>query len=344
MRRSTSNLPSRPVEGNTLFDLQPITVEGFRLTARAATPVGRPSFDQIRAALAFAVGCQESSPYWVGDILTYADGRADLSEMMDTLQSETGLERKTLSNRLYVAKRVGPQAREIAPSASHAAEVAALPPAAQVEWMERATKHGMSTSELRREIRASARRGVIQGQATLEGQYRVIYADPPWDYGSGTKGGSRIEDHYPPMSIEDICKLPVAAHATPDAVLFLWVTAPLLLQNPGPREVIEAWGFTPKTGMVWDKVRGIGGNYVYVRHEHLIIATRGSCLPDVTEPMIQSVHVERREGDHSTKPETFRKAIRRVYTSGPYLELFGRKPVEGWTVFGNDARLWHHQA
>lgn len=28
------------------------------------------------------------------------------------------------------------------------------------------------------------------------------------------------------------------------------------------------------------------------------------------------------------------------YTRGPYLELFGRKKVEGWSVFGNDARLW----
>lgn len=338
-----SNPPS-VAEGNTLFDLQPLTIEGFRLTARAATPVGRPTVDQIRAALAFAVGCQESSPYWVGDILTYADGRADLAEMMDTLQSETGLERKTLINRLYVSKHVGPRTRAAAPSPSHAAEVAALPPAAQVEWMERAKTNGLTKSELRREIRAAARRGVIEGQAVLEGQYRVIYADPPWSYGSGTKGGSRVEDHYPPMSIEDICKLPVAAHSTPNAVLFMWVTAPLLLQNPGPREVIEAWGFTPKTGIVWDKVRGIGGNYVYVRHEHLIVATRGSCLPDVGEPMIQSVHVERREGEHSTKPETFRKAIQRIYTKGPYLELFGRKPVEGWTVFGNDARLWHHQA
>lgn len=340
MPKSTS--AATVVEGATLFDLQPITLDGFRLTARAATPVGRPTYDHIRAALTFAVAAQEASPYWVGDILTYAESRADLSDQIDTLASETGLARKTLYNRLYVSKNVGPAARELAPSASHAAEVAALAPAEQREWMDKARTNALSTAELRREIRASKRRGVIQGQAVLEGKYRVIYADPPWAYGSGTKGGSRVEDHYPSMSIEDIGKLPVEAHTTPDAVLFMWTTAPLILQNPGPRDVLEAWGFTYKTNIVWDKVLGIGGNYTYVRHEHLVIATRGSCLPDVTEKMIQSVHVERRT-EHSVKPDTFRKAIERVYTTGPYLELFGRQKVAGWTVFGNDARLWKQQ-
>jgi N6-adenosine-specific RNA methylase IME4 len=332
------------VDGSLLFDLSPIrALEGFELHARAAVMVGRPTWDQFRAALTFAVSAQESSPYWVGDLLAYAETRLEWAGLMDDLLSSTGLARQTLINRAFVARHVDPETRELSPSISHSQEVASLTPAEQRVWLDKAKSEEMSTSELRREIRSAKRRKTIEGQATLEGQFRVIYADPPWKYGSGTKGGSRIEDHYPAMSIEEMCKLPVEAHTTPDAALFMWVTAPLLLQNPGPREVIEAWGFTPKTGIVWDKVRGIGGSYVYVRHEHLIIATRGSCLPDVTEPMIQSVHVERREGPHSTKPETFRKAIARIYTKGPYLELFGREPVDGWTVFGDDARLWHEQ-
>lgn len=341
-RRPTA-LVHGTVNEDRLFDLNPIKLDGFRLFAHAAKPAGRPGLSQLRAALTFAVAAQESSPFWIGDLLAYAESRADLSEALDELQSSLGLARGTVHNRRYVAKNVSQEVRQLAPGYGHAAEVASLPPAEQREWMETATKEGLSTNELRREIRAKARRRTVQGQAVLEGRYRVIYADPPWSYGQGTKGGSRIEDQYPPMSIADICALPVEVHTTPDAVLFMWVTAPLLLQNPGPREVIEAWGFTPKTGIVWDKVRGIGGSYVYVRHEHLIIATRGSCLPDVAEPMMQSVHVERRPNDfeHSQKPETFRKAIQRIYTTGPYLELFGRKPVEGWTVFGNDARLWH---
>jgi N6-adenosine-specific RNA methylase IME4 len=142
------------------------------------------------------------------------------------------------------------------------------------------------------------------------------------------------------MTIDELCKLPVKAHALENSVLFCWVTAPMLYENPGPREVIEAWGFKSKTGMVWDKVLGNWGHYVRVHHEHLIIATRGSCMPDSPTPMPDSVQTFRRDGEHSHKPEDFRRIITNLYTRGPYLELFGRRPCEGWSVFGNDARLW----
>ena len=39
-------------------------------------------------------------------------------------------------------------------------------------------------------------------------------------------------------------------------------------------------------------------------------------------------------GRHSGKPETVRAIIERV-SPGPYLELFGRKPIDGWVVFGD---------
>jgi N6-adenosine-specific RNA methylase IME4 len=328
-------------DGSRLFDLQAIEYGSFKLTARAAVPIGTPTIEQWAAALEFACSAQESSPYWIGDLLNHAELAGPKWEhLMDQAVSSTGLARQTLINRGYIARHVAPAERDLAPSIKHAAEVAALTKPEQRKWLTHAKTEGWTSNELRRNVRASKRRKVIEGRAELEGVYRVFYADPPWDYGSGTKGGSKVEDHYPAMSMQQIMDLPIAAHAALDAVLFLWVTAPMLYENPGPRDIIEAWGFKAKTGMVWDKVRGIGGSYVYVRHEHLIIATRGSCLPDVTEPMIQSVVTERREGEHSAKPAGFRKAIERVYTTGPYCELFGREPVEGWTVLGNDARLW----
>ena len=39
-------------------------------------------------------------------------------------------------------------------------------------------------------------------------------------------------------------------------------------------------------------------------------------------------------GEHSEKPEEARRRIERLL-AGPYLELYGRKPVDGWTVWGN---------
>ncbi len=175
--------------------------------------------------------------------------------------------------------------------------------------------------------------------------YRVIYADFPWKYNDSgaTDDGSlgKAERSYQGMTIEEGCALPVQAHALPNSVLFFWVTSPFL---SACWPIIEAWGFTYKSSYVWDKVRGNYGHYNHVTHELLLICTRGSCTPDVPTPSPDSVVVIRREGEHSSKPDEFRKLIEEQYTIGPYLELFGRKPVDGWSVFGNDARLWAGEA
>ena len=65
--------------------------------------------------------------------------------------------------------------------------------------------------------------------------------------------------------------------AAPDAVLFLWVPSPLLADG---WPLIAAWGFTYKASFVWDKVKHNYGHYNSVRHELLLIAPRGSCLPE----------------------------------------------------------------
>ena len=165
-----------------------------------------------------------------------------------------------------------------------------------------------------------------------QGKYRVIYADPPWQYGDERSGFGGATDHYNIMTMEDLKAMPVASLAEDNSVLFLWGTAPLL---PEAVELIEAWGFKYKTNIIWDKVRANLGNYTSVRHEHLFIATKGSGVPDNTT-RVDSVQVVERIGRHSEKPEEFRKIIETLYTYGNKLEMFARKSVEGWEVFGNE--------
>ena len=43
----------------------------------------------------------------------------------------------------------------------------------------------------------------------MTGTYEIIYADPPWRY-SAQKVQGAAENHYPTMSIEELCALPVA--------------------------------------------------------------------------------------------------------------------------------------
>lgn len=339
-----SRYRQRDKEQHSLFDEKPIEIGGFRLKGRTVEPIGRPTLDGWSAAFEFATATEESSPYWPAELLVYANDRQDWREKLDQAIHITGLARHTIENRAVVVRKVKGRARELAPSISHAAEVAALEPELQEELLEEAKVGGYTVTELRRAKKNKLRPTIVQGQAALEGMFRVLYADPPWQYsdsGVPTSGAlGKAERHYPTMPLSEICKLPVEAHALPDAVLFLWVPAPML---PQAFPVIEAWGFTYKTGIVWDKVLGNWGHYVRVHHEHLLIATRGSCMPDVPTPMPDSVQVIRRGDVHSEKPEEFRRLIEKLYTRGPYLELFGRKRVDGWSVFGNDARLWANE-
>ena len=173
-----------------------------------------------------------------------------------------------------------------------------------------------------------------------EGKYRVIYADPPWRYGvdqhSKKEQDTVLESHYPTMPLDEICALPIRDMAADDCVLFLWATSPLL---PQAFEVIKAWGFNYKASYVWDKIKHNVGYYNSVRHELLLIATRGSCLPDKKpegEPiLIDSVQsIERTE--HSRKPEEFRRIIEHMYPTGRKRELFSRIKADGWEGWGNE--------
>jgi len=165
-------------------------------------------------------------------------------------------------------------------------------------------------------------------------KYRVIYADPPWLYGDKLVDGyGAAEHHYPVMSIDELCSLSVKGLAEDNAVLFLWTTSPLLVES---FDVVKAWGFQYKTSFVWDKVKHNFGHYNSVRHELLLICTRGSCLPDIPE-LIDSVQtIERTE--HSKKPEEFRNIIDKLYPNGKRIELFARTKQgnSNWEVWGNE--------
>lgn len=166
--------------------------------------------------------------------------------------------------------------------------------------------------------------------------YRVFYADPPWKYNSGDQHSKEEQDttigtHYGSMTIMEMCALPIRNMAQDNSVLFMWVTSPLLAEC---FDVIKSWGFEYKTSIVWDKMAHNVGHYVSVRHEFLLICTRGSCTPDI-DKLLPSVVSEKR-GEHSVKPEAFRTMIDTMYPLGDRIELFARRPAKGWEVWGND--------
>jgi N6-adenosine-specific RNA methylase IME4 len=164
----------------------------------------------------------------------------------------------------------------------------------------------------------------------------VVYADPPWSYGNAgiigeTDNYGHVGRHYQSMTISELCDLDVKSIVEDDAVLFLWVTSPLLAEC---WPVIKAWGFKYKTSFVWNKVKHNFGHYNSVRHELLLVCTRGSCTPDIDKLFPSVVTVERSK-KHSEKPEEFREMIDTMYPHGKRIELFARQSVAGWEVFGD---------
>ena len=166
-------------------------------------------------------------------------------------------------------------------------------------------------------------------------KFRVIYSDPAWSYNDKQEtpqlGGAA--KHYDTMSVSEICSLPVKEISEKDSVLFLWVTSPLL---EDAFTVIKAWGFKYKTSFVWDKVKHNMGHYNSVRHEMLLIATKGSCTPD-NKKLYDSVQSIERNDNHSEKPIEFLNIIDDLYNYGNKLEMFCRDiKKDNWYGWGNE--------
>ena len=161
-------------------------------------------------------------------------------------------------------------------------------------------------------------------------KYRTIYTDPPWQYRNRASRGA-AENHYRTMALDDIINLPVEGIAEKDAHLHLWTTNAFLFEA---RKVIEAWGFEYKSMLIWTKPQMGLGNFWRVSHEILLLGVRGKC-PFLDRSIKSWIEVSR--GKHSQKPEEIRALIERV-SPPPRIELFARRQVPGWTVWGDEIK------
>lgn len=282
-----------------------------------------------------------SSRWWLGDWLLHGEGQAEWGSMYDQVVDEFGEKYGSAANAKSIAEKFDFSRRRENLPWGHHAEVASLPRDDQEElldWAEDSGEDGKPATQKQLREQVRERRKAIKLAATPalpDGVFRVIYADPPWEYGdkrTNDKNSGSAESQYPTMAVDELCGLSVRDMAASDSVLFLWATAPCL---PEAMQVIKAWGFTYKAQFVWDKLKGFNGHYNDVRHELLLIATRGSCVPavDSLDPSI----VQEKRTKHSKKPDRFYELIERLYPLGEatHVELFCRRSRSGWTSWGN---------
>lgn len=171
-------------------------------------------------------------------------------------------------------------------------------------------------------------------------KYKIIYADPPWQYRVYSKKGKgrSAENHYHTMNIDDIRSLPVGEIADDDCVLFLWITFPCLKEGIS---VMESWGFTYKTcGFNWVKrnkkkdtyFMGLGF-WTRSNSEVCLIGTKGH--PKRVSKAVPQV-CDARVMEHSRKPSEVRERIVELCGYVPRIELFAREAVKGWDCFGDE--------
>ena len=174
-------------------------------------------------------------------------------------------------------------------------------------------------------------------------RFATILADPPWQFQNRT--GKMAPEHkrlarYSTMKLDEIATLPVESLALETAHLYLWIPNALLLEG---LKVMEAWGFTYKTNLVWHKIRKDGGPDgrgvgFYFRNvtELVLFGVRGKNARTLAPGRRQVNMIKTQKREHSRKPDQLYDIIEDC-SPGPYLELFARGPRPNWANWGNES-------
>jgi N6-adenosine-specific RNA methylase IME4 len=232
------------------------------------------------------------------------EGSIDLS----TAAKLVGVSEPSVKRATVVLKHGTPELQEAVERgrlAVHEAEKAArLPIEGQADFLA-AVATGKPPSaalnNLSRKTRAVTLAASTRALPVGEKRWPLMLADPAWDFNAWNPESTNkhVANHYPVMSHDEICALPVADLAADDCILFLWTTVPRLEEAFG---VLKAWGFQYKSQFVWDKEKPATGFWVRGQHEILLIATRGNPPLPPHETVARSV-IRGGRREHSRKPE-----------------------------------------
>lgn len=177
---------------------------------------------------------------------------------------------------------------------------------------------------------------------TVAGGFQTVLADPPWRFQNRTGKVApehRRLDRYSTLDLDSICALPVEDVLAKNAHLYLWVPNALL---PDGMRVMESWGFRYVSNLVWAKRRRDGGPDgrgvgFYFRNvtELILFGVRGS-MRTLAPARSQVNMIETRKREHSRKPDEQYELIESC-SPGPYLEMFARQAMPGWTAWGDES-------
>ncbi len=142
------------------------------------------------------------------------------------------------------------------------------------------------------------------------------------------------------MDLQEIKDLPVEAIVEDTAHLYLWIPNALLAEG---MQVMEHWGFTYKTNLIWYKIRKDGGPDrrgvgFYFRNvtEMILFGVRGKGARTLQPGRSQENIISSRKREHSRKPDEQYELIESC-SWGARIELFARGQRKDWVSWGNQS-------
>lgn len=242
----------------------------------------------------------------------------------DKLAQEHGVSAPTV-------KRAAKFAEEVEKTPELQEAIATGKPVLQAKRELKEKKREQRREENRAKVAAAERPEEI---AAAGARFATIVIDPPWDWGDEGDQDQlgRARPDYATMSIDDLCKLPVADLADDDCHVYLWITNRSL---PKGFRLLEAWGFRYITAITWAKPHFGMGNYFRGQTEHVLFGVKGS-QPLKRKDVGTLFNAARGKGGHSSKPAEFFDLVESC-SPGPFIEMFSRSERNNWKTWGEGA-------
>ncbi len=165
-----------------------------------------------------------------------------------------------------------------------------------------------------------------------DGKYDVIVIDPPWEINKIDRDITPEQTgfDYPTMTVEQIknIKLPM----TNNCHVFMWTTQKYLSIA---FNIFETWGLKYVLTFVWHKNGGFQPfNLPQYNCEFIIYGRQGS--PKFSDIKDFFTCFDAKRTGHSKKPDEFYDMVKRV-TIGRRLDMFNRRAINGFDVWGNES-------
>lgn len=269
---------------------------------------------------------EKRAMWWMGDWWRFGDhkyGERATQAIDSNVSFKTWADAGWVSGKFETSRR-----REHLPWSFHR-EVASLDEQIADELLDECESEGWTQKELRQAVRDKKHGHMIE-PIPVEGKYRTIVIDPPWDMQKIEREvrPNQVGFDYPTMSYDELSSFDIPSDD--NCHIYCWTTQKHL---PATFKLLDDWRFTYIFTMTWHKPGGFQPVGLPQYNSEFIVFGRKCGLKfDDTKAFNTCFNAERRE--HSRKPDEFYDLVKRV-SPEPRIDIFSRESRDGFEQYGN---------